>query len=63
MTFAVGPDLRPLIQIVIVPLQIPSLDGALYKFDGEGIDPIAVSADSLLHTPYQESDDLLITGK
>ena len=41
---------------------IPSLDGSLYKFDGDSIDPLPVSADSLLHSSYQVSDDLLITG-
>lgn len=41
---------------------IPSLDGGLYKFDGEGIEPIPISADSLLHSSYHEADDLLITG-
>nr|CAH0105848.1 unnamed protein product [Daphnia galeata] len=41
---------------------IPSLDGGLYKFDGEGIEPIPISADSLLHSSYHAADDLLITG-
>lgn len=41
---------------------IPSLDGGLYKFDGEGIEPIPISADSLLHSSYRAADDLLITG-
>ena len=41
---------------------IPSLGGRLYKFDGESIDPLAVSADSLLQSSFQMSDDLLITG-
>lgn len=41
---------------------IPSLDGGLYKFDGDGIEPIPVSADSLLHSSYHAADDLLITG-
>ena len=41
---------------------IPSLDGGLYKFDGEAIEPIPISADSLLHETYQSADDLLITG-
>lgn len=42
---------------------IPSLNGALYKFDGEGVEPIQMSADSLLHTSYLAADDLLITGE
>lgn len=41
---------------------IPSLDGGLYKFDGEIIEPIPISAESLLHSSYQAADDLLITG-
>ena len=41
---------------------IPSLDGGLYKFDGEAIEPIPISADSLLHGTYKSADDLLITG-
>lgn len=41
---------------------IPSLDGGLYKFDGEAIEPIPITADSLLHSSFQAADDLLITG-
>jgi len=41
---------------------IPSLEGGLYKFDGEAIEPIPITADSLLHGNYQSADDLLITG-
>ena len=41
---------------------IPSLNGGLFKFDGESIEPIPISADSLLHSTYQAEDDLLITG-
>jgi translation initiation factor 2-alpha kinase 3 len=41
---------------------IPSLDGGLYKFDGEAIEPIPITADSLLHSSFRAADDLLITG-
>lgn len=41
---------------------IPSLDGGLYKFDGDSIEPIPISADSLLHSSFRAADDLLITG-
>lgn len=41
---------------------IPSLEGRLYKFDGENIEQIPISADSLLHSSYHAADDLLISG-
>lgn len=41
---------------------IPSLDGGLYKFDGDGIEPIPISADSLLHSSFRAADDLIISG-
>lgn len=41
---------------------IPSLTGSLYKFDGKSIDPISISADSLLRSSFKYSDDLVIAG-
>ncbi|XP_065556872.1 eukaryotic translation initiation factor 2-alpha kinase-like isoform X2 [Artemia franciscana] len=41
---------------------IPSLEGDLYVFDGETIEPIPVSADSLLEAPSFLSDDIVISG-
>lgn len=42
---------------------IPSLSGALYKFDGETVEPIPINADSLLSSSFKFSDDLVISGK
>lgn len=42
---------------------IPSLSGGLYKFDGDSIVPVPVTADSLLSSSYRYSDDLVIAGK
>lgn len=42
---------------------IPSLSGGLYKFDGESIEPVPVTADSLLSSSYRYSDDLVMAGK
>ncbi|XP_044257355.1 eukaryotic translation initiation factor 2-alpha kinase [Tribolium madens] len=41
---------------------IPSLTGALYRFDGSSIDPISISAESLLRSSFKYSDDLVIAG-
>ncbi|XP_055297961.1 eukaryotic translation initiation factor 2-alpha kinase isoform X2 [Sitodiplosis mosellana] len=41
---------------------IPSLSGAIYKFDGETVEPIPVTADNLLSSSYKYSDDLVISG-
>lgn len=42
---------------------IPSLSGALYKFDGEMVEPIPINADNLLSSSFKFSDDLVISGK
>lgn len=42
---------------------IPSLSGALYKFDGETVEPIPINADNLLSSSFKFSDDLVISGK
>lgn len=41
---------------------IPSLSGHLYKFDGETIDLVPVSADELLTSSFKYSDDLVFAG-
>lgn len=41
---------------------IPSLSGSLYKFDGESIEPIPITADDLLKSSFKFSDDLVISG-
>lgn len=41
---------------------IPSLDGGLYKFDGENIEPVPISADSFWTRSFEPTDDLSISG-
>ncbi|KAL3289494.1 hypothetical protein HHI36_022915 [Cryptolaemus montrouzieri] len=41
---------------------IPSLSGMLYKFDGSTIDPISITAESLLKSSFKYSDDLVMAG-
>lgn len=41
---------------------IPSLSGSLYKFDGENLDRIPFTVDSLLKSSFRYNDDLLISG-
>ncbi|KAH8292236.1 hypothetical protein KR054_007547 [Drosophila jambulina] len=41
---------------------IPSLSGGIYKFDGESIDPIPITAEHLLSSSAKFSDDLVISG-
>lgn len=36
--------------------------GSLYKFDGEGVEPIPINADNLLISSFKLSDDLVISG-
>lgn len=46
---------------------IPSLNGNLYKFDGEDIEQLPITADDLLQSSFQFPDELvsnlIITGK
>lgn len=42
---------------------IPSLNGGLYKFDGETIEQIPVTADHLLSSSFKFSEDLVISGR
>lgn len=41
---------------------IPSLSGSIYKFDGESVEPIPITADNLLSSSYKYSDELVISG-
>lgn len=41
---------------------IPSLNGGIYKFDGETIEAIPVTAEDLIKSSYKFSDDTLISG-
>lgn len=41
---------------------IPSLSGSLYKFNGITVDPIPISADSLLTSSFRYLDDLAVAG-
>lgn len=41
---------------------IPSLSGGLYKFNGESIEAVPVTADNLLRSSFRYSDDLVISG-
>lgn len=41
---------------------IPSLGGGLYKFDGEVIEPIPLSAEELLRTSFKFADHTVMTG-
>lgn len=41
---------------------IPSLSGGLYRFNGENIEAIPVTADHLLQASFRYSDDLVISG-
>lgn len=41
---------------------IPSLNGGIYKFDGDSIEAIPVTADDLIKSSFKFSDDMLISG-
>lgn len=41
---------------------IPSLSGALYKFNGEHIEAVPITADNLLKSSFRYSDELIISG-
>nr|CAD7426268.1 unnamed protein product [Timema monikensis] len=43
---------------------IPSLSGGLYRFNGDSIEPVPVTADNLLQSSgFLFSDDLVISGE
>ena len=41
---------------------IPSLSGGIYKFDGDSIEAIPVTAEDLLKSSYKFTDDMVISG-
>ncbi|KAK9509499.1 hypothetical protein O3M35_006804 [Rhynocoris fuscipes] len=41
---------------------IPSLNGGLYKFNGEHIEAVPINADNLLKSSFRYSDELIISG-
>lgn len=41
---------------------IPSLNGKLYKFDGDNLEVVPVSASQLLQSSFRYSDDLVFSG-
>jgi len=41
---------------------IPSLDGGLYRFDGESIHPVPLTADKLLSASNKISEDTMMVG-
>lgn len=46
-----------------VPVRlIPSLDGGLYQYDGESIEAIPLTADSLLSSSFKLADDTTMVG-
>ncbi|XP_043277335.1 eukaryotic translation initiation factor 2-alpha kinase isoform X2 [Venturia canescens] len=41
---------------------IPSLNGGLYKFDGNNLEPVPITTDQLLRSSFRYSDDLIFSG-
>lgn len=41
---------------------IPSLGGGIYRFDGDSIEAIPVSAEDLLNSSFKFSDDMVVSG-
>ncbi len=41
---------------------IPSLDGSLYQFDGNAVEPVPLAADMLLSSSFRFSDDSMVVG-
>lgn len=41
---------------------IPSLDGGIYRFDGEGVEALPVTAQNLLHSSFKFNPDTIFTG-
>lgn len=41
---------------------IPSLSGGIYKFDGESIESVSVTAEDLLKSSYKLCDDMVFSG-
>lgn len=41
---------------------IPSLDGGLYQFDGEDIEPVPLAADILLSSSFRFAENSMVVG-
>lgn len=41
---------------------VPSLSGSLYRFCGDALEPLPLSADQLLSSSHKYSDDLVVAG-
>ncbi|XP_045613966.2 eukaryotic translation initiation factor 2-alpha kinase [Procambarus clarkii] len=41
---------------------IPSLDGGIFRFDGEGVEALPVTADTLLHSSFKFNAETIFTG-
>lgn len=41
---------------------IPSLDGGIYRFDGDGVEALPVTAETLLHSSFKFNTDTVFTG-
>jgi translation initiation factor 2-alpha kinase 3 len=46
----------------VITRLIPSLDGGLYQFDGESVQPVPFNADTLLSSSFRFNDDSTIVG-
>ena len=42
---------------------IPSLDGGIYRFDGEDVEALPVTVDTLLHSSFKFNDDTIFSGR
>ena len=41
---------------------IPSLDGGLYQFDGDGLEPVPLAADMMLSSSFRFNDNTMVVG-
>ncbi|XP_052269812.1 eukaryotic translation initiation factor 2-alpha kinase-like isoform X4 [Dreissena polymorpha] len=72
LLWSVPADGRPLLSSSISQLEImengvstryiPSLDGGLYRYDGESIHPVPLTADKLLSSSHKMSEDTMMVG-
>ncbi|XP_052102279.1 eukaryotic translation initiation factor 2-alpha kinase 3-like isoform X1 [Mytilus californianus] len=70
--WSVDADTRPLLSSSIGNLEItrngmktrliPSLDGGLYQFDGESIEAVPLSAETLLSSSFKMTEDITMIG-
>ena len=72
MMWSVPADTKPLYSSSLANMEIirngkklrviPSLDGALYQYDGEKVEAVPMSAETLLSNTYRLSDDAMVVG-